>query len=420
MSELDLLKNAVHQEASQCVKCGLCLPHCPTYVVTQNECESPRGRIALLDGIATHQLPLTKKAQLYLDHCLTCRACEVVCPAEVKYGKLIDDGREMLVKLNNIETKPSIRRSARRAPTLGRAPLAPTLDLIIQHPFLLRFARTLLKLYQRSGLQFLARKSGLLKILKLSQTEALLPLIKTNITWQSYYPPKNQERGRVALFTGCISNLVDQETLVAAIKILTACGYGVYLPPTQGCCGALYLHAGYPDKAKTLTKLNQAAFNLPDVSTIITVASGCGAALKEYPLNVVDISEFIQQVVQPAQLSFKPLKKRVAIHTPCTLRNVLQQEGAPHHLLRLIPEIEQTNLATNSHCCGAAGVYMLQHTAMANTLLQPILSQLDTLQPDYLVTSNIGCALHLQRALLEKPYKTRVLHPITLLAQQLT
>jgi len=419
MSELEQLKNTVHQEASQCVKCGLCLPHCPTYVVTQNECESPRGRIALLDGIATNQLPLTEKAQLYLDHCLTCRACEVVCPAEVKYGNLIDHGREMLVTINNIETKQSIRRGARRAPTLRRAPLAPTLDLAIQHPWLFRFTRTLLKIYQQSGLQFLARKSGFLKILKLSQTEALLPTLQNNITWQSYYPPKNQEQGRVALFIGCISNFVDQETIAAAIKLLTACGYGVHVPPAQRCCGALYLHAGHANKATALAQTNQTAFALPGINTIITVASGCGAVLKEYPLNVIDISQFLQQVAQPTQLTFAPLKKRVAIHTPCTLRNVLQQQDAPHHLLQLIPEIEQTTLNTNSHCCGAAGMHMLQHNAMANTLLQPILSQLDNVQPDYLVTSNIGCALHLQRALLEKPYKTRVLHPITLLAQQL-
>ena len=233
------LEQSIKREASQCVKCGLCLPHCPTYIITENECESPRGRIALMQGLATKQLPLTEKLQYYLDHCLVCRACELACPSEVKYGQLIDQGRAMLKALTP-EKKPLF--------------LLRSLYLAIQHPWLLHAIHHLLRFYQYTGLQQLARKTKFLEKINLKELDALLPPLQSIKTWKVFYPAINKEYGRVALFTGCISNLLDRETLFSAIKMLTMCGYGVYVPTEQRCCSALFLHAGYAKKQRYLMK----------------------------------------------------------------------------------------------------------------------------------------------------------------------
>lgn len=393
------LKKIVQAEANQCVKCGLCLPHCPTYTLTKNECESPRGRIALMDGIASGQLPLTDKARLYLDHCLTCRACEPVCPAHVQYGKLIDHGRSMLQQLKTVK-------------------LPQSLEIALKHPWLFDVARKFLRAYQITGLQFLMRKSRLLKLFKLARLDALLPSIKKSISWKNYYPAKVTEQGRVALFTGCMSNFVDQQTLAATIKVLTYCGYGVYVPAAQRCCGAIHAHAGFAEEAARFATINRNAFAQLGIEKIITVASGCAAVLQEYPLPVVDVSQFIGEIIWPENLQIKALSQRVALHTPCTLRNVLKQADAPVKLLKKIPQLELVSLKS-AYCCGAAGLYMLEYPQMSDGLLQSILSEITAQKYDWLLTSNVGCHLHMARAIHEKGYKTRVAHPIVLLAQQL-
>lgn len=396
---LHQLKKVVQAEANQCVKCGLCLPYCPTYALTKNECESPRGRIALMDGIASGQLPLTDKARLYLDHCLACRACEPVCPAHVQYGKLIDHGRSMLQQLK-------------------AAKLPRSLDIALKHPWLFDVVRKVLRVYQVTGLQLLARELQLLKLFKLARLDALLPPLKKSISWKNYYPAKTTEQGRVALFTGCISNFVDQQTLVATIKVLTYCGYGVYVPAAQRCCGAIHAHAGFAEQAAQFAAVNRNVFAQLGIDKIITVASGCAAVLKEYLLPIVDVSQFVNEIIWPENLQINPLPQRVALHTPCTLRNVLKQTDAPLKLLQKIPQLELVSLKS-TYCCGAAGLYMLEYPQMSDEFLQSILREITEQKYDWLLTSNVGCHLHMAKAICEKVYKTRVAHPIALLAQQL-
>jgi glycolate oxidase iron-sulfur subunit len=400
------LNTVIQQEANQCVKCGLCLPACPTYTLTQNECESPRGRIALLDGLTKQQLPFTDKAQLYLDHCLTCRACEAVCPAQVQYGKLIDHGRMLL------EQAVTPQKRVTRLPRI--------LNLMTQYPTLMLYLKGLLKFYQRTGLQYFLRKTSFLKKLKLQRIDALLPALPSAVSLKNYYPAQTTVQGSVALFTGCMSNLVDQTTLLATIKVLTYCGYNVYVPAEQRCCGAMHLHAGHAKEAQQFSAINRQAFKQYNVEAIITVVSGCAVVLKEYLVPVFDVSQFLTQITWPTQLRLKALAQSVVVHTPCTMRNVLQQAQAPIKLLQKIPELKLYYLK-NTGCCGAAGAYLLQHPQMAEQLLQNVLNELLGMQEkiDWLLTSNLGCHLHIAKALREKGYKISIAHPIVLFAQQL-
>jgi glycolate oxidase iron-sulfur subunit len=387
--------------------CGLCLPHCPTYNKTQNEAESPRGRISLILGLAREQLQPDEKLISHLDNCLLCRACEAVCPSKVEFGQLMDGARATLT-----QDKP---RTEQRIP----------LDELATDKQRRHRDAKLLWLANTTGLRTLGRGLGLTRALGLQRFEQLAPKIHRPHSWQPYYPPKGEQRGDVALFTGCFSDMFDQATLDAAITLLTACGYGVHVPDSQTCCGALHQHSGDSATARQLAQQNLAAFGALQIDAVISTATGCGSYLGEYQqisgsaLPVCDINTFLSQIEWPEEISLQPLRKRVAVHEPCSQRNVLKQADAPYALLKRIPELELFHLPGNEQCCGAAGSYMIDHPEMADRLRQDKIEAVRQTKPDILVSSNIGCALHLAAGMRAMGIKIELLHPIMLLARQL-
>lgn len=310
-----------------------------------------------------------------------------------------------------------------------REPSALT-KLITGKP-LRRLASRALRIYQRSGTQALARASGLLRLTGMQRLDNMLPSLPPSPAWQEYYPHRHEKRGEVALFIGCIAEVADTATLNAAIRLLTACGYGVHVPSTQGCCGALHLHDGFPGPARRLAAQNVAAFSALKADAVISTASGCGAQLAEYgPLledeqgrrfadSIQDISQFLAGIDWPENINFAPLHQRVAVHEPCTLRNVLRQEAHPYALLRKIPGIELMTLPGNAQCCGAAGTYMVTQPTLADSLRNDKLTALTASGADILVSTNIGCALHLATGIRESGKTVEVLHPVALLVRQL-
>lgn len=397
-------------DADLCVKCGLCLPHCPTYGLTQHEGDSPRGRIALMQGLALGSIPATPKMEIHLDGCLGCRSCESVCPAKVPYGRLIDAGRGALN-----ERLP--RR--RRLPRLVGALLAR------REPR--RVLGLLLWLYQASGLQGLLRRWRLLGQGRLARLDSLLPPLPA-------LPFSARASGvdgpaDAALFTGCASDLADTASLEAAQSLLGRLGLRVAIPPQQGCCGALYQHAGLMEEARACMRRNAEAF--AGYPAVLGTASGCSASLLDAPdllgahdgaalrAAVKDIHEFLLQR-WPAGLELLPLPARVAVHEPCTQRNVTGGGQALRALLRKIPGIELLELDPRQACCGAAGSHFITHPEDADRLLQPKLEASLKLQPDYIVSSNVGCSLHLAAGLRRAGLKApQVLHPLALLDRQL-
>lgn len=405
--------------SGQCVACGLCLPHCPTYRLTRDEAESPRGRIALMRALVHGDLPIGPHLEAHLDRCLDCRACEAVCPSLVPYGRLLD-GARAVIEINR--PRPWRQRLAR---WLG-------LDWLIGHRAHLRFLVRILWLYQVSGMQALLRASGLLRLVGIGALEARLPRLPRPRRWRASYPAYGQQRGRVALFTGCISEAADADTLAATIRVLTRLGYTVQVPATQGCCGALHRHTGEPDKARDLMRANLAAFEPAAVDAILFTASGCGAMLAEYAALVpdeprarlfstlvMDASQFLATIDWPPELTPRPLAQRIVVHDPCTLRNVLHRQDPPYALLARIPGANPQPLADNQFCCGAGGLYQITQPALAARLLADKLAHLRAGGADILVTSNIGCALHLAYGIRAAGLAIEVTHPVALLERQL-
>jgi len=416
------LRSLIKSEADQCVKCGLCLPHCPTYRKTQDEGDSPRGRIALMQALADDRLPAGGRLAFHLDRCLACRACERACPSGVRYGPLIDASRALLGQTRQAHDRGAWLHNRLLSWTAAgqRRP---------------RQAARLLRFYRSSGLRWLARRSGLLRGLRLDRADSLLPAQAPapHRRRLEYYPPRGPERGRVALFAGCMTDLFTPDTLDASIRLLTLAGYGVHLPPGQGCCGAMHLHAGDLTQAGALARRNLSAFNALQCDAVLYTASGCGATLREYPVApphepgaaegfaapVLDVTQFLADVEWPADVSFKSLARRAAIQDPCLQRNVLRDVTPPYRLLERIPGLEIVPLPGNDQCCGAAGAYMLEQPELSDALRADKLDALQRSGAEILVSSNIGCAIHLAAGLREMGSNVEAVHPVVLLERQI-
>lgn len=390
-------------EADLCVKCGLCLPHCPTYKLSRDEGESPRGRIALMQGLVAGALTDTPKLRGHLDRCLNCRACEPVCPAGVPYGKLIDSARAGLFAAG---PKP---------PRLLRL----MLWLAPRRALWRRFAR-LLRGMQRIGLPRLW--PGRLPALP---PAPVAPRYHAGRTFAAH----GTERGVIGLFLGCVADPLDAGVHHAAIRVLTQLGYQVELPADQTCCGALHYHNGDREHGLALARRNMNAF--PDrFAAVISTATGCGAHLAEYDVQLQepgatefvrrtrDINRFVADMDWPEQLSVQPLHRRVAVQIPCTQRNVLRDGDSTRRLLQRIPGIEVMNI-NHRDCCGAAGSYFLTQPDNARRLAEQTVAALERTGADIMVTPNIGCALQIRAALRHAKLAIEVLHPIELLDRQL-
>lgn len=250
----------------------------------------------------------------------------------------------------------------------------------------------------------------------------IIPQLPSAMELRDYYPATCAKGGTVALFKGCTADSLEPHTLQAAIELLNHAGQDVHIPSTQVCCGALHAHAGAKQQAAALRAANTRAFSDQSFDTLLSIASGCGAYLAEYeqlPVTHLDICAFLAQPTVIRHLQFLPLKAVAALHIPCSQENLLGSGQAVMDLLQKIPDLELHPLS-EGQCCGAAGSYYIFHPGTASQLRKPFINQIKRITPDYLISGNIGCALHLSNGLRERGKKPpRTLHPVTLLAQQL-
>jgi glycolate oxidase iron-sulfur subunit len=408
---------ALLEDADRCVACGLCLPHCPTYRKTLSEADSPRGRIQLMKGVLETRIPLNERFIEHIDLCLTCRACENVCPNSVAYGELVDGVR---VAIEAARQRTWLERLLRKLALRG----------LLAKPSRLEKLAPLLRYYQQSGLQQAVRRLGLLRWIGLEEIERQLPLIPRGFNWRESYPATGAARGEVALFLGCVARITDSTTLKAAIFILNRLGYTVRVPKNQTCCGALHQHAGESRAARQLAAQNLEAFALPGLAAVISTASGCGAMLAEYhqtlgkeaepfAAKVADLSAFLERAEGWSAIAMQPLREKIAVHDPCTLRNVMRKEKAPYSLLQRIPQAQVEVLAGNDQCCGAAGTYFLSQPQMAGLLRDDKIRALQESGASWLATSNVGCAMHLAEGVRAVGLAVKIVHPVTLLARQM-
>ncbi|MEH6418208.1 (Fe-S)-binding protein [Pseudomonas sp. CGJS7] len=363
--------------ADRCVQCGLCLPACPTYGRETLETESPRGRIALTRAWALDTIAPTAAADTHLDHCLGCRSCEAVCPAGVEYGRLLVGARE---------------RQRQRRPAAWRQRL---IEGLAARP---RRLGALLGAYRRAY-GWLPRS---LRWLPRPPAPVALPA-----------PASAPTTSRVGLFVGCVAQAYENPVRAALARLCAA--VGVELDPVagQGCCGALHEHAGNTEAAQRLGAANRRAF--VGHATVLSLSSGCQDALARSLSDggrVLDAAAFLAE--RAAALRWRPGSQRVALHLPCTQRNVVKSVPALRRLLAGVPGLEVIELDAGYGCCGASGTQMFADPARAAEYRAPLIEQFERSGAELLLSANIGCRLHLGNGTA-----AAVLHPLEFLAQRL-
>jgi glycolate oxidase iron-sulfur subunit len=406
----------------QCVHCGFCLPVCPTYVLWNEEMDSPRGRIYLMKLASDGKSDMNPQWVSHFDSCLGCMACMTACPSGVDYGKLIES------------TRAQIERNHKRsfAEKLYRRFLFSTFT----SPDLLRLLRLPLLAYQKFGVQSLLRKTGVLSLLpkKLRAMEALMPQLGAGESTPEITPAEGEQRARVGLLLGCVQREFFPKVNAATARVLAAEGCEVVAPLDQPCCGALLVHAGEEAAAIVLARKTIEAFERANVDTIITNAAGCGSNVKEYghllrddphyaeraivfSSKCRDITEFLGEFEPRAKRN--PLKLRVAYHDACHLQHAQGIRQQPRSLLAGIPGLELAEIPESAVCCGSAGIYNLVQPDAANALGDRKAQLITPLDADVIATGNPGCLLQLQSALARAGHKTPVVHTIQLLDSSL-
>lgn len=386
-------EQAIKSDLDRCVKCGMCLPECPTYRLETNENESPRGRLALIEGLISGQLPRDAAMARHLDSCLACRRCERVCPSQVPYGRLIDAARERLYP--------------------GRT---PRLGDLLRRPALLR-----------TGLRLARAIPGAVSrpvppLHRLHAAARALTSTGPAPAPGDYAPFTGRPRGRVGLFAGCIGRVQQGGAIASALRLLRHCGFNVWVPEAQPCCGALARHAGDADAAERLATGSRALFGR-EMDAVVSLVSGCGVHLDDYqpplPAPHFDIHRFLLERGGLRPSDFSPLARDVALHSPCSVENVYRGAQWVSTLLELIPGLQIEPIGVAGQCCGAAGDYMLRRPQTAARLRSPLVEQTLDNGHTLLLTANVGCAMHLAAGLRERGAQVEVLHPVDLLARQL-
>jgi glycolate oxidase iron-sulfur subunit len=412
----------VYEDYARCIHCGLCLNACPTYRLWNLEADSPRGRIHQMIHVEQGDVPVTDSFVDHIDKCLDCRACETACPSGVEYGKLVEYAR---ARIEHDYQRPLLSRIARDAVYRRLLPFPKRIATVAR----------LLRFYQRSGLQSLARSTGILKLLGVDKRERLLPRVDSNFFYDRLgktFSATGERRARVAFFAGCVANVTFAELNAATMRVLIANGCDVVVPDGQLCCGALAAHAGVRDVARELARENLRAFELNDVDAIVTNAAGCGSTLKEYhhlftpdeaeygqatafAKKTRDVTEYLSALGLSATL--KPLPLRVTYQDSCHLLHGQKVREAPRKLLRAIPGLELVELPHSDLCCGSAGVYNVTQTEASLELLAEKMQYASATNAQVIATSNPGCLLQMRAGAEMHHTNQQVLHVIELLDQ---
>ncbi len=398
---------------------------CPSYRVIGKETDSPRGRIYLMDAINEGKIPLSDASAQHFDSCLGCLACVTTCPSGVQYDKLI------------AATRPQVERQHQRS--LTERLLRQLIFAIFPYPKRLRALLAPLAIYQKLGLQKLVRSTGLLDRLlprQLAAMESVLPAISPQAFQDSLpqvIPAQGDRRYRVGMILGCVQRVFLPHVNDATVRVLTANGCEVVIPPTQGCCAALTHHQGQDAQTQELARQTIDTFADTNVDAIIINASGCGHTLKEYghilqddpeyaeaakrfASKVKDVQEFLDAVGLTAKLS--PLQDEplaVVYQDACHMLHGQKISLEPRRLLRQIPGIQLREPMDAALCCGSAGVYNILQPEVADELGQMKVQNLVNTKASAIASANVGCTIQIRKHLQLQSQAVPVMHPMELL-----
>ncbi len=413
-----------YEQILNCVRCGMCLPHCPTYTEMRVERASPRGRAALVRAVADGKLELSKNFSDQMFLCLDCRACETACPSGVRIGYLIESARSQSVQ--NLRTNPIVKLLKNFI-----------FGWLFMRHWRLELVALPMRVYQRSGLRAFLYKMKFFSLIpkRLRFMEELAPEGLTTPfrkTIPDIVPAQGEEKARVGYFLGCMMSIMFNKTTNATVNVLTRSGCTVVTPKSVRCCGAPLMSEGYKHKAVELMKYNVDLFDQLDVDYIVTDCAACGAALKEieeileddpeyrekaqrFSHKTREITEFLGDWPHFKGPEFTPEPCKATYDAPCHLCHAQQVWEQPLKLIRQVPGIEMVDLPESDWCCGSAGIYNITHSEMALKILNRKMDNLEKTGADLVLTANPGCMLQLNWGVKQRGLPMQVKHVVEIL-----
>jgi glycolate oxidase iron-sulfur subunit len=397
-----------------CIRCGLCLTSCPTYVLSLDESEGPRGRVGMARALAEGHLQVTPDLVEHELNCLVCDACTAVCPAGVHMDPL------QVALRSALESEPPRRTWSVQ---MLRRVIFGWLFMDLAR---FRLVARLLWMYQRLGLRWLARHLGILKLFRLESAERLLPDLPSEFVHprdELYAASAGGDNSPGAFFAGCVMSTALADVDRATIRVLQRAGYAIRNPEAQGCCGALHAHSGDFSRAMQLAQANIVAYE-PTEGPIVVNSAGCGAMLKDYAHHlrhdlawsarakafsgrVRDLSEALAERAFPIT---RELHENIVLQDACHLLHAQRISRQPRDLLRRIPGVVLAEIDEAGLCCGSAGVYNVTNPIQSRQLQQRKLDRALAPDPALIVTTNPGCLLQLKSGLVERGSRVKVKH----------
>jgi len=395
-----------------CVHCGMCLSSCPTYRITGQELSSPRGRLWLMSAVSEGRMSIDDEVfQEQMYQCLNCRACEAVCPSGVQYGVLLEASR---YQIEQRLQRPVKQRIARKV----------MLDWTFSDMRKMGAVARMTSLYQATGLQKVARKSGLLRLLGLSDMEKMTPTPygKALRPGGERWSAEGANQGAL-LFNGCIMGNAFGDTNRAACRVMARNGADVDVPVGQGCCGALQVHSGMFDIAREMARANIDAFDASELPIVVT-AAGCGSTLKEYGHLLKDdpayadrarafaqrVQDFSEFVAAEERSTPGPIRRKITYQDACHLAHAQRITEQPRELLKSVPDIELVEMRESSLCCGSGGIYNILRPEMARKLGERKVGHIIETGATEVITANPGCAIQIATLLREAGSDIKVTH----------
>lgn len=422
----ELRKELNYEKTNNCVQCGYCLPVCPTYATMGKETHSPRGRINLVKMVGEGRITDLSVLQEPMDLCLGCRACETVCPTGVEYGVILESARAAITKRKKFSYPVKALRN-----TLFKK--------VFPSRKAMNFIGNSMWLFEKSGLQKVARKSGLMDKMpfNLGTFEKIAPSA-VSPTERSGLPTRNPAKGTkkytVAFFVGCVMDAMFRKVNQLSVQLLSEVGCEVIIVENQTCCGALHAHSGEMDESKRLAKLNIAAFEQEQVDFIVNNAGGCGAMLVEYDHLLADdpvwkerakafveksrdISQVLVLCGGVAAAEGKP--ERVTYQRSCHMTNVQKVTKEPVQLLKGIPHIDFVEMEQADMCCGSAGIYNIVNYEASMEILDKKMRDVKETKATTIITTNPGCLLQMKLGIERENLQqnVRAMHLVEYLAE---
>jgi glycolate oxidase iron-sulfur subunit len=388
------------------------------------EMDSPRGRIYQIVQVHDHQMEIGDSMALHIDRCLGCLACETACPSGVQYGRIVERARAQ------------IENNYRRG-FLSRAVRQFFFGNVLHNLKRLERMAKLVRFYQRSGMQTVLRKTGVLRLVGAADLDRLSPRIDSEFFFSEIgktFPAVGERRGKVAFLAGCINNVAFSHLNRATVKVLTENGIEVHIPAGQGCCGALDAHAGFREDARKLARRNIEVFLSGDYDAIVTNAAGCGSLMKEYDdllehdsqfgararefaSKVKDVTEYLAQVgLRPPK---KKIEQNVIYQDPCHLLHAQKVKSQPRDLLKAIG-CKLVEIPHADQCCGSAGVYNVAQNELSMKILEAKMDDISSVSADLLATGNVGCMIQIRAGVDQRKMNLPVKHVMELLQEAYT